>query len=455
MSDKMPQGWRTASLAEVLIALESGSRPRGGVRGIAQGVPSIGGEHLNYNGGFNFDSIKYVPKEFAAAMTKGRIQRNDILVVKDGATTGKTAFIDDRFPFDQAFVNEHVFICRPVKEIEPQFLFRFLTSKDGQERILENFKGSAQGGINQAFAPNTEVPLAPLPEQRRIVAKLEKLLGQVDACLQRLVEIPALLKRFRQSVLAAACSGRLTADWREENVNLTSDVENELPSDWQHSVVGDVIESLKYGTAQKCSPEKLGVPVLRIPNIVDGIISHSDLKYAELPEKEFQQLRLRPGDVLLIRSNGSVSLVGKCALVRKVESDFAYAGYLIRLRPDTKKVLPEFLNLVLGSYGVRTQIEIPARSTSGVNNINSEEVRALSFSLPLLPEQQEIVRRVESLFALGDQIEARLAKARGQVDKLTPSLLARAFAGKLVPQDPNDEPASALLERIKMTRAKT
>jgi len=214
MSSELPRGWVATSLSELVTELESGSRPRGGVRGIAEGVPSIGGEHLNYNGGFNLDSVKYVPIDFAARMTKGRIRHSDILVVKDGATTGKTAFVDSRFPFEDAVVNEHVFICRPNREIEPRFLFGFLISKEGQDRILENFKGSAQGGINQSFAPNTEVPLAPLVEQRRIVAKLGMMLGQVDTCQQRLAKIPGLVKRFRQAILAAACSGRLTAHWR-------------------------------------------------------------------------------------------------------------------------------------------------------------------------------------------------------------------------------------------------
>jgi type I restriction enzyme, S subunit len=344
-------------------------------------------------------------------------------------------------------------VIRPLAGTDPHYVYRFLAQRSVRRAAKENFTGTAgQARVPTSFIEELELPLAPLAEQRRIVAKLETLLGKVGASQQRLAKIPVLLKRFRQSVLAAACSGRLTADWREENPNPTSDVENGLPSGWQSAAVGDVIESLKYGTAQKCSYEKRGVPVLRIPNIADGIISHSDLKYAELPEKEFQQLRLRPGDILLIRSNGSVSLVGKCALARKADRDFAYAGYLIRLRPDAGKVSPEFLNLALGSYDVRRQIEIPARSTSGVNNINSEEVRALQFFLPPLAEQQEIVRRVEGLFALADQLELRLAKARGQVCKLTPSLLARAFAGKLVPQNPTDEPAKDLLERIRTDR---
>lgn len=228
-----------------------------------------------------------------------------------------------------------------------------------------------------------------------------------------------------------------------------------MPPHWARITVGDVLESLKYGTATKCGYERRGVPVLRIPNVVSGRVDRTDLKFAELPAKELNQLRLIPGDLLLIRSNGSISLVGRTAVVREAERDFAYAGYLIRLRPNRTKVEPDFLNLALSSFDVRLQIELEARSTSGVNNINTEEVRALQFSLPPLAEQKEIVRRVEALLALADQIEARYAKAKAHVDKLTQSILAKAFRGELVPQDPNDEPASVLLERIKQQRKQT
>ncbi|MBL7996699.1 restriction endonuclease subunit S, partial [bacterium] len=178
MTDSLPQNWIECSLDELLISLESGSRPKGGVRGIAKGIPSIGGEHLNYTGRFNFSNIKYVPEAFAERMSKGQIQPYDILIVKDGATTGKTAFVDNTFPYKHAFVNEHVFICRPSKKINPKFLFWYLWSKDGQDRILENFKGSAQGGINQTFTPNTTVPLAPLAEQERVVLKLDTIMAK-------------------------------------------------------------------------------------------------------------------------------------------------------------------------------------------------------------------------------------------------------------------------------------
>lgn len=213
----LPEGWVDTTLDHLLQALESGSRPKGGVRGITEGIPSIGGEHLDDKGGFRFEAIKFVPYSFFEKMKRGRIQNGDILVVKDGATTGKVSLVRESFPYDPAVINEHVFICRPSEGVCPPYLFYFLFSKEGQGRILENFRGSAQGGINQSFAQGTIIPLAPLPEQKQIVEKVEELLVQVNAARERLSRVKKILRRFRQSVLTAACFGELTADWREKN----------------------------------------------------------------------------------------------------------------------------------------------------------------------------------------------------------------------------------------------
>lgn len=139
--------------------------------------------------------------------------------------------------------------------------------------------------------------------------------------------------------------------------------------------------------------------------------------------------------------------------MQKKEIGFAYAGYLIRIR-SIGTVIDPVLNLVLGSYSIRLQIELEARSTSGVNNINGEEVRALRFSLPTLSEQQVFIAQ-KGLFSFADQIEARYKRAKAHVDRLTQSILARAFRGELVPQNTNDEPATVLLERIGRQKERT
>jgi type I restriction enzyme S subunit len=390
--------------------------------------------------------------------------KDDVLIGRYGASVGRICT-----NMEGAY---NVALAKVITttEIDKRFVFYLLQSDLFQKPILA-IERSAQDGFNKDDLERICIPLIPLAEQRRIVSKLEPLLRSVDAYQRRLVKIPVILKRFRQAVLAAACDGRLTAKWREERAYVgpvfpllqetDTDNQNGLPETWAIVSVGDTISGLKYGTSQKCGYEKVGTPVLRIPNIGEGVVDQSDLKYADLPANELEQLKLRPGDVLLIRSNGSVSLVGRAALVRESEEGLAYAGYLIRLRPDTSRILPPYLNLVLGIRDVRLQIEIPARSTSGVNNINSDEVKALKIPLPPLAEQAEIVRHVETLFKLADQIEARYQKAKAQVDELPQSILAKAFRGELVPTEAelarregrDYEPASVLLERIRSERA--
>ena len=493
----MPTSWMTCDLKTLLTSLESGSRPKGGVRGIKEGIPSIGGEHLTYKGTLDFSSIKYVSNEFASRMNKGHIQKSDILIVKDGATTGKTAFIDEKFPYDNAVVNEHVFVCRPSPLVAAKFVFKYLMSKEGQERILENFQGSAQGGINLSFAPNTEVVLAPVNEQRRIVAKLEKLLQKVDACKERLDKIPTILKRFRQSVLAAACSGRLTEDWSEKNpekpmVELLDDLENarqklwlednrkrsnnkkryrkavkidignktkginelfNLPLTWSWVSLGQTVWKTVDGPhySPKYVSRGVGIPFISSRNVSYNGIDFSDAKYISKKDHNIFVKRAEPlfEDVLLTKG-GTTGI----ATVVSADMPFSIWVHVALLKVVENYVSPYYLRDVLSVPYVYKQSQA---QTHGVGNQDLGLTRMIYFALPLPPinEQHEIVCRVEALFKIADQIEERYKKARSYVDKLTQSILAKAFRGELVPQDPTDELASELLKRIKEEKAKT
>ena len=255
------------------------------------------------------------------------------------------------------------------------------------------------------------VALAPLCEQRRIAAHVEALLAQVSQAKARLDRVQLLLRKFRQAVLKAACS-------EGDEVEVES-----------------LLESVRYGTAVKCSPEPNGTPVLRIPNVVGGAVDHDDMKYGPLAAKEKLALNLVPGDVLMIRSNGSVGLVGKTALVTERETACSFAGYLMRLRPNPARVVPAYLNLALQTYDIRVQVEVPARSTSGVHNINAEEVKALRVRLPSLNAQRAAIGDVQSLFAVADSIERRVRAASARADKLPKAILSKAFSGELVPTE--------------------
>lgn len=289
-----------------------------------------------------------------------------------------------------------------------------------------------------------EIPL-PLPsrrEQERIVVKLDSLFARNRAARDELARIPLLIEHYKQAILEKAFSGELTADWRKRRESPSPHVVN----------VGSLVSDIRYGTSRKCLAEAVGVAVLRIPNVSAGRVDLTDLKYTELSEREIAKLALRDGDILVVRSNGSADLVGRPALVTTAEEGLSYAGYLIRLRPNASVVLPEFLKLMLESPQIRQVVEINARSTSGVHNINSEELAALQVPRPELDEQKEIVRRIQSAMEWLNVVATEQGKAEQLLDHLDQGLLAKAFRGELVPQDPSDEPAEMLLERIRAAR---
>ena len=144
----------------VVGELQSGKRPKGGASKDSGTIPSIGGEHLNKDGGFDLEKLKYIDEKFFRTLNKGVIKENDILIVKDGATTGKVSFVDNKFPYKKAAINEHLFSLRVDTTVaDPKYVFLFLKSPQGQKQILKDFRGAAIGGISRGFV---EIAISPL-----------------------------------------------------------------------------------------------------------------------------------------------------------------------------------------------------------------------------------------------------------------------------------------------------
>ena len=328
-----------------------------------------------------------------------------------------------------------------------RYLFHWLKTRDFLNYVNDVSYGVNMPRLGTKDGVAAPFVLAPLAEQKVIADKLDTLLAQVENTKARLERIPQILKRFRQSVLAAAVSGRLT----------------EMPSAsaTERVTLGQIAVDIRYGTSKKCSESAGSTPVLRIPNVGDGYINQNNLKFADFDEKERAKLALQQGDLLLIRSNGSLDLVGKTALAQDKDIGLLFAGYLIRVRLDNQIADPAYVSLCLRSPETRAIIEEKAKSTSGVNNINSKELASLELSLPSTEIQQEIVRRVDQLFTHADRIEQQVNNALARINNLAQSILAKAFRGELTEQWRKDNPelisgensAEALLERIKAERA--
>ena len=191
-----------------------------------------------------------------------------------------------------------------------------------------------------------------------------------------------------------------------------------IPNSWIFTNIGELSKSLRYGTSKKCNYDVEGNPVLRIPNLLDGGIDTKDIKFAVFSKSELDDLKVFKGDLLMIRSNGSKSLVGRTSVIRERLDNYAYAGYLVRIRLLKKYISSIYLHLVLESKYIRDQIEIPVRTTTGVKNINSTEISNLVIPLPPLAEQHRIVTKVNQLMAYCDELEAKLTQSLSDKEKL-------------------------------------
>ncbi len=387
MSDELPKGWATATL--------------GGLFDFKYGKGLLR-ENRNGKGSFKVYGSNGVVGVHNKAVTKG-----PTIIVGRKGSVGEVHFSPEPcWPIDTAY-----FIDEFPPGSPPTYWALYLKSL----RLGQQEKSSAIPGISRDDVYDNEVPIPPLAEQRRIVAKLETLLGKVDASQQRLAKIPVLLKRFRQSVLAAACSGRLTADWREEH---------DADGEWPTQPLAQLF-AMRNGKSLTAAKRREGeVPVYG----GNGLMSTHCEGNAD-------------GQVIVIGRVGA-----QCGNVHFVSGKVWVTDNAISLEAKTK-VEPAFY-----AYFLRSKNLNQMSGGTGQPYVSQEILGPVETPIVPLPEQQEIVRRMESLFALADQTDARLSAAQRQVDALTPSLLARAFAGKLVPQDPTDEPASALLEQIHAQR---
>jgi type I restriction enzyme S subunit len=260
----------------------------------------------------------------------------------------------------------------------------------------------------------------------------------VDACRARLDRVPALLKRFRQSVLAAATSGKLTEEWR-----MTNGVNDE----WKEKKLTDLGELGRGKSKHRPRNDKSlyggEYPFVQTGDVAKSggyILQHSQT-YSEFG---LAQSKLWPAQTVCI------TIAANIADTAILSYPACFPDSVVGFIANAHECRPEFIKWTIDV--IKQDLEAFAPATAQ-KNINLGVLYEIKISCPTLAEQQEIVRRVEALFALADRIEARLAVVRRTADRLTPSVLAKAFRGELVPQDPNDEPASVLLERLQSQAA--
>lgn len=390
----------------------------------------------------------------------------------------------------------------PEAHLDARYLEAFLQTSAAHDAIDRMKTGGSDSGLNLTHERfrRLEVPVAPLNEQRRIVETYEELVSDLDAGVAALDRVREKLELYRASVLKSAVEGALTTEWRAEHPHTEPGTEllkriladrrsrwerdqvakfkakgqepprnskskyeepvvpdttklPPLPDGWCWVTLDQLAWSAGYGTSEKCRENNAGLAVLRIPNIIGGRLDLDGLKFAPPEYSERDEELIHVGDLLVVRTNGSRMLIGRGAVVRdEPEIRLSFASYLIRLRLVSDASALIWLSVVWDSSHARRWIEARAATSAGQYNISLGVLQTLTVPLPPLAEQEAIVEIVEDQLSVVEHLKADLNAKLKSAKALRQAILHHAFTGQLVPQDPNDEPASELLKRIAAER---
>ncbi len=495
MRGELPAGWTWSSLEETCTA-------------VGGGTPSKA-DPAFWDGG----TIPWVsPKDMKARVitgsedrvTKRALQRltliptgSVLLVVRSGILSRTLPVAVTALPVT---VNQDMRAFVPHAGIAPDFLAWQLIGKERDVLATTSKDGTTVASIEAPALASFPLAVAPAAEQTRIVLKLEELLSDLDAGVAELKAAQRKLQQYRQSLLKAAVEGSLTRAWREAHpapeetgADLLARILRERRARWEAQQLakfeaqgkaptkgwqGKYPEAVGPNTAglpelpvgwtwasvDQLSPDDLangrsvpsaenGARVLRLTAVKNGRIDLTEFKCGDWTEAEAQPFAVSAGDMLIVRGNGSLSLVGRAGLVGPVSQQVAYPDTLIRLRVVERVVSGAWVALVWNSPIVRAHLERRARTSAGIYKISQPDIASAVIPVPPLDEQAEILRVIDQHEEGGRAVEEALSAAVQQSTAQRQNLLRAAFAGQLVPQDPADEPASALLARIRAERA--
>jgi type I restriction enzyme, S subunit len=448
---------------------------------VERGVPFLVIGNVR-DGQIDFSETRFVPESYFRSLAQQRKpSRGDVLY----SVTGSFG-IPVLVTTDQSFcVQRHIAILKPAAKISSGYLARALGTAAVFRQASDAATGTAQKTVGLKQLRKFTVPIAPLREQHRIVEAIESYFTRLDDAVATLERVQRNLKRYRASVLKAAGEGRLVPTeaelaraegrdyepastllerilyerrrrWQEadgrgtyqEPVSPDARELPQLPEGWCWATVDQLSLEVRYGSSAKAHEERDGgIPVVRMGNIIDGFLDLTELKYLPASHDEFPDLLLQPGDLLFNRTN-SAELVGKTAVFHGQREPCSFASYLIRVRM-LQGAHPDFVSHYINSLAGRTWIASVVSQQVGQANVNGTKLRACTIPLPPSNEQHRIVGEVDRLLSVASATAQAASADHQRCQRLRHSILKWAFAGKLADQDHSDEPASALLERIR------
>jgi type I restriction enzyme S subunit len=328
---------------------------------------------------------------------------------------------------DHAVASTGFCVLRAGPAIKPRFLFFRCLDAAFVNSLNALQTGSSYPAVRDRDVLDQAVGVPPLAEQERIVAAIEEQFSRLDAAET------ALRGALRRSSALSEASVR--AAEQGETVPL------------RDLLVEPLVNGRSVPTATS------GFPVLRLTALRDGRIDLSERKTGAWSKADTERFLVRRGDFFISRGNGSLGLVGRGGLLDVEPDDVAFPDTMIRARVNDARIDPRFLRIVWNGPQTRSQIEATARTTAGIYKVNQKDLERVLLPVPPFAQQREIVERTERQLTVLDALTAAVDQALARAAALRRAILSEAFAGRLVPQDPSDEPASVLLERIRVERA--
>jgi len=322
-------------------------------------------------------------------------------------------------------LNQDLKALTPRSDVDPSYVYWALRALERE--ILNNCSkdGTTVASIDTSRLMRIEIPVPHLGDQRRIVSAIEERLIRLDAAISSLDASESRSAKLASAVLQACLGGCVIDQTRPDQPKLAG-----IPVGWKSCRMDEVIKEARYGTSTKCQYEGLGVKVLRIPNIRNRRLDWGEIKRAVDTAEDLSRLYVRAGDVLVIRTNGSRSLIGKVGLVDN-DYNVAFASYLIRLKPNLAHVKPAYLVAVLSSPSYRALIAARAATTAGQYNISIPALMSLPVPVPSLETQEQLIATVERLEERIDSASRRCTSAGRRARSLRKAILRAAFTGRL------------------------
>ena len=419
----IPKGWEVKKLSRCLSRLESGNREVGGGNQLKDGVFSIGGEHIDWEGNISLTNPKYIKESFYFNLNSGKVKEEDILLVKDGATIGKIAHVKE-LPVKKVAINEHVFLLRTNKSLHSKFLYYFLYSKIGQTQILSNVRGAAQGGLNSSFVQKLYISIPPLLVQKNISSFLDNEIERLSKLIYKENNIISLLKEKRQAIITNAVTKGLDSNVPMKDSGI--DWIGKIPKEWIATKL-KFISHISGDYGLNISADNYidkGARFIRITDINEDGTLISDGVYIkeDLAKDNF----LEKGDMLFARSGS----VGTSFLFNLEGSQkYSFAGYLVRFRLK-KEYSPGFVYLFSQSNLFKDQIKMNSIETT-IENFNGEKYSNLKICVPDAKSQEQIVSTLSIIFNEIDSLILKSSKMIKLLKEYKTSLITQVVTGKI------------------------